>query len=357
MGFKECCSTFVAGLPDPAVPFLPSLLLGTFFAALFLVIVYKRQTNKPYREIAFDVGKMLVYALPSHEETDTKGLSACKNPSCVRCQNYKELSIQLISRYADMKIRNVRLTSRVEEAIKSVKENVSHNKHMDSDHKQVESTRKLKKRRSSYQNPTIFYMDLAANAFWNDFNVYVPEVELLKLNFKIILEEFQDVFESLQSGSSHGWKLNDIANGHWCIYPFIDQGVAVERNCRKCPNTATMLGSLPSVMRDCVFGNACFSILYPDSHIEPHHGPTNLRLRCHLGLKIPDGCFLEVGGEQRKWEVKETIIFDDSFEHSATFKNNHSSLQSLPRAILMVDFWHPDISGDEKKVLMELLAP
>lgn len=355
MGFKECCSTFVAGLPDPALPLLPSLLLGTSLAAVFLVIVYKRQTNKPYREIAVEVGKMLMCSLPTHE--GSTAVSACKNPSCVRCQNYEELSNKIISRFEDMKKRNIKMTSRVEEAVQTVKDKINPTGHLQSDPAPVETTRKLRKRRSSYQNPTIFYMDLAANAYWNDFNVYTPEVELLKLNFKVILDEFQDVFENLQNGSSHGWKLNDIPNGHWCIYPFIDQGIIVERNCRRCPNTATMLGSLPSVMKDCVFGNACFSILYPNSQIEPHYGPTNLRLRCHLGLSIPSGCFLEVAGQQCKWEAQKTIIFDDSFEHSATFVNKHSSLQAVPRAILMIDFWHPDISADEKKILLELLAP
>ena len=76
-----------------------------------------------------------------------------------------------------------------------------------------------------------------------------------------------------------------------------------------------------------------------------------------LGLSIPSGCFLEVAGTQYKWETQQTIVFDDSFEHSATFANKHSSEHAIPRAILMVDFWHPDVSLDERKALQELLVP
>lgn len=75
------------------------------------------------------------------------------------------------------------------------------------------------------------------------------------------------------------------------------------------------------------------------------------------GLLIPEGCWLEVAGTQYKWKAQETVIFDDSFEHSATFMNQSSSLQASPRAVLMIDFWHPDVTPDEKKNLLELLAP
>lgn len=36
-------------------------------------------------------------------------------------------------------------------------------------------------------------------------------------------------------------------------------------------------------------GQAKFSALYPFTHIRPHCGPTNARLRAHLGLVVPIG--------------------------------------------------------------------
>lgn len=135
------------------------------------------------------------------------------------------------------------------------------------------------------QKPTIFSMDLAANPVWSDLAVLVNDQKLLKVNLEVIQKEFTSVFDALKSGDNSGWRNNNIPQGHWCIFPFVNQGKIVPQNCRRCPGVAELvLGCLPAMMNDCVFGNAAFSILYPNSHIAPHHGPTNLRLRCHLGM-------------------------------------------------------------------------
>ena len=39
-------------------------------------------------------------------------------------------------------------------------------------------------------------------------------------------------------------------------------------------------------MKGVVFGNALISVLEPRSSIAPHCGPTNLRVRCHIGLQV-----------------------------------------------------------------------
>lgn len=75
------------------------------------------------------------------------------------------------------------------------------------------------------------------------------------------------------------------------------------------------------------------------------------------GLKIPSDCWLEVNGTQHNWKSEETVVFDDSFEHSATFSEQSSAAQASPRAVLIIDFWHPDITKDEKKILLDLLSP
>ena len=283
----------MAGLPDPALPLLPSVLLGTLFAAIILTFIYKKQTNMTLKEIFSDVGKTLFCLLPSLEHDEYK--ATCHNPSCVRCKKYKELELCVLRRYEDMKTKGAKLTTRIKDAIHIIRDRKMPSGELKS-HSATQT--QSRKRKPSLQNPTIFYMDLAANSYWNDFDVYTMEIELLKLNFKIILEEFQDVFKAFQDGNSSGWKLNDIPSGHWCIYPLIDQGVVNERNSKRCPNTATMVGSLPSVMKDCIFGNACFSVLYPDSHIEPHTGPTNLRLRCHLGERKLNCCWIFYEGSR-----------------------------------------------------------
>ena len=151
--------------------------------------------------------------------------------------------------------------------------------------KQEKKKKEKQETQMHYQKPTLFHMDLPANPCWNDYDIHMNEQKLLKLNFELITQEYEKVFTKLQSGDVTGWKNNVIPQGHWCIFPFVDQGAIDTANCRRCPGVAEIiLGCLPAMMNDCVFGNAAFSILYPDSHITPHHGPTNLRLRCHLGV-------------------------------------------------------------------------
>lgn len=143
----------------------------------------------------------------------------------------------------------------------------------------------------SLQKPTIFSMDLPSNPNWTEYEVHISDQKLLKLNFDLIQKEFVSIFEELQAGNTAGWKNNTITQGHWCIFPLVNQGKIIAANCRRCPGVAELvLGCLPGVMNDCVFGNAAFSILYPNSHITPHTGPSNLRLRCHLG---ESGCLFD----------------------------------------------------------------
>ena len=76
-----------------------------------------------------------------------------------------------------------------------------------------------------------------------------------------------------------------------------------------------------------------------------HCGPTNCRLRAHLGLKTPSNTFLRVANETRSWKEGEWLIFDDSFEHEV-WHNGTST-----RLVLIVDVWHPDITEEEKKTM------
>lgn len=47
----------------------------------------------------------------------------------------------------------------------------------------------------------------------------------------------------------------------------------------------------------------------------------------------------------RTWKEGDWIIFDDSFEHEVW--HNGTSL----RMVLIVDFWHPELTTDEKRML------
>ena len=42
-----------------------------------------------------------------------------------------------------------------------------------------------------------------------------------------------------------------------------------------------------------------FSVIHPGTKIWPHCGPTNCRIRAHLGLKVPQGIKIRVAGDTR----------------------------------------------------------
>ena len=95
----------------------------------------------------------------------------------------------------------------------------------------------------------------------------------------------------------------------------------------------------------CRRGQVKFSIMHPGTHVWPHTGPTNCRLRAHLGLVVPEGAFLRVANETRTWSQGQFIIFDDSFEHEVW--HNGSSY----RLVLIVDVWHPELTREERRTL------
>lgn len=79
-------------------------------------------------------------------------------------------------------------------------------------------------------------------------------------------------------------------------------------------------------------------MLAPRTHIRRHCGPTNARLRLHLGLVVPDGCSIRVGDEVRTWVEGRCLLFDDSFEHEVRNDTDRA------RVVLLLRFFHPDLA-------------
>merc|ERR1711904_376646 len=85
------------------------------------------------------------------------------------------------------------------------------------------------------------------------------------------------------------------------------------------------------------FGDVKLSMIRPGTHIAPHCGPTNAKIRAHMGLLTPPGPYIRVASETRRWEFGKFLIFDDSFEHEVRY--------DLPgaghRVVLLVDLVNP----------------
>lgn len=91
-----------------------------------------------------------------------------------------------------------------------------------------------------------------------------------------------------------------------------------------------------------VRGAVKVSVLMPGTRVRPHHGPSNTRMRAHLGIRIPEGAYIRAGdpsepGNLRQWQEGRVLCFDDSFRHEVWHEG------SEPRIVLIVDVWHPDM--------------
>lgn len=187
--------------------------------------------------------------------------SACTNPKCVRCNNYAQICEE-----AQSKLEHVK-SKRLHTSVKLMK------------NKYVESS-KLENREQVLvqQAPSVFHMQgLLASPLWNP-EEFQADVNELTAHYEDILNEFHTVYKA-----ETGWLKNETPTGSWCIYPLINQGVLIEENAAMCPKTIETVLQLKSLMNLNVFGNVTFSVVNPQTLIMDHYGPTNIRIRCHLG--------------------------------------------------------------------------
>lgn len=71
-----------------------------------------------------------------------------------------------------------------------------------------------------------------------------------------------------------------------------------QANCNKAPITCSIIGAFAPAAT-CTRGQAKFSVMLPNTHVWPHCGPTNCRLRSHLGLVVPKNTYLRVAEDTR----------------------------------------------------------
>jgi len=130
------------------------------------------------------------------------------------------------------------------------------------------------------------------------------------------------------------------------------EGEEITVNTARCPKTKAVLESIDTRVDIAHRGpTAFFSILDANTTIPSHTGVTNTRLTVHLPLMVPPGgCVFRVGGESRFWQEGQAWVFDDSIEHEARNPTD------LPRAILIFDVWHPELTQAERGLVRELMT-
>ncbi|XP_039191658.1 aspartyl/asparaginyl beta-hydroxylase isoform X2 [Crotalus tigris] len=173
---------------------------------------------------------------------------------------------------------------------------------------------------------------------------YTELIKSLEKNWKVIRDEGLAVMDR-----SKGLFLPEDENlrekGDWSQFTLWQQGRKNENACNSVPKTCALLEHF-SDATGCRRGQIKYSVMHPGTHVWPHTGPTNCRLRMHLGLVIPkEGCRIRCAQETRFWEEGKILIFDDSFEHEVWQDAD------AYRLIFIVDVWHPELTSQQRRTL------
>ncbi|XP_064026864.1 aspartyl/asparaginyl beta-hydroxylase isoform X11 [Pogoniulus pusillus] len=173
---------------------------------------------------------------------------------------------------------------------------------------------------------------------------YTELVKSLEKNWKLIRDEGLAVMDK-RSSLFLPEDENLREKGDWSQFTLWQQGRKNENACKSVPKTCALLERFPEAT-GCRRGQIKYSIMHPGTHVWPHTGPTNCRLRMHLGLVIPkEGCRIRCAQENRTWEEGKVLIFDDSFEHEVWQE------AAASRLIFIVDVWHPELTAQERRTL------
>ncbi|XP_046707142.1 aspartyl/asparaginyl beta-hydroxylase [Silurus meridionalis] len=173
---------------------------------------------------------------------------------------------------------------------------------------------------------------------------YTDLVRTLERNWLTIRDEALTVMDS-SSGLFLPEDENLRETGDWGQFTLWQQGRKAGSSCQNVPKTCALLERFKEATT-CKRGQIKFSVMQPGTHVWPHTGPTNCRLRMHLGLVIPaKGCRIRCTDQTREWEEGKVLIFDDSFEHEV-WQDADSY-----RLIFIVDVWHPELSQSQRHAL------
>jgi len=201
--------------------------------------------------------------------------------------------------------------------------------------------------------PTLFFFPgIRSEPFWRKEEFKC--VRTLEENYEIIKKEFQEA-EHDEIKLENDYKLtgqeHSLHEGKWEWFSYISKGSKTKTFSKNFPRTYEILESIDDLVRDIPFAYSFFSKLSPVSSIAPHYGPCNTRLRIHLGIDIPDGCYIKVADHKREWEEGKCIVFDDTYIHEVKNESKNKN-----RIILLLDVWHPDIKQEEREAIKNMFG-
>ncbi|XP_018018574.1 aspartate beta-hydroxylase domain-containing protein 1-like [Hyalella azteca] len=324
MNLKNCCSSFIGMLPEPELQFLPAFILGMLVSSAVLVYLVQKDTKKSYKESFMIFIRQLFSAYEKDGSTE------------------RQINLQCMLDKASMRLNNtaIKCSDRLRNSVKDFVENSNEVDNMTS------------------KNVCLRIEQLASHHFWNQFNAFDCEKEIILRNLPKIKEEFLKVFKDFQKGICKQWTKDEVLRGHSCHFSLISKGVINTVNCQACPNTFQTLSECRVMgLSGCMFGSASFTLLYPDSQVGPSCALTNALVKCEVVLQTSTAGDLQVASKKRKWQVDDILLYDASIPYTASLASSKDmTILATPLARLSLDLWHPDLLTPEREALAMLFS-
>lgn len=352
------------------LPQLGSSPLGiAVVASIFLGIIVAQNLSQ-LDLLSFADGRIFSSTRSRQRNTgsndDSYQITKCPNPNCARCSRYVELNRSAQRRLAWIADANNEDLARIRQAILAGPEVADYG-----GSKRLLTT--CTKDKADYASPVagqrpnvLLIRGLKTRPIVTELHQDARRI-LEEMGKDIMLNEYCSAMESHSASALE----NDVSTGTWKVLHLLNQGLWVQSNIDLCPQTTEAVRSMRGIMNGCIFGNIFISVLYPGTFVDPHCGPTNVRHRLHFPLIVPTAPIdsepeLRVANERITWNEGETVVFDDSIVHAASYPGNESGNsgllkgkagsdeQVLCRVVLIVDLWHPDLSAGEREAISDL---
>lgn len=161
---------------------------------------------------------------------------------------------------------------------------------------------------------------------------HYPELDVLDEQWETIRDEALALYQNGMIKTKDDLPASSFyKDGRWTSFylKVYDNDIPSARE--MAPQTMALLDRVPSMHI------ALFACLNPGKKLSGHHDPFSYTLRYSLGLSTPnaEGCGLVVDGENYQWRDGDSIIFDETYYHSAYNETDK------PRIILMTDVDRP----------------
>lgn len=163
---------------------------------------------------------------------------------------------------------------------------------------------------------------------------HVPALKVLDDNWHIIRDEAVALAQAQQiraAANNDDAGFNSFFKTGWKRFYLKWYEAQHPSALSMCPRTVEILRGIPEVKA------AMFAELPPGGRLNPHRDPYAGSLRYHLGLVTPndDRCNIEVDGQTYSWRDGKSVVFDETFIHSAENKSESN------RIILFCDIERP----------------